>query len=252
MTLGQRIQALRKQHRLSQEMLGEAVGVSRQAISKWEGDLTIPELEKLIALSRLFGLPVGVLLGVEEQEKEEGHDPGRSPAWSVRVLMALCIVLAVTSVLSLGCVLYFRHQVMEVLDPPTPPVNPAAVVEYDLEQNMRENTLDLALELILGEKEDLKGWEVTAEFSTTLWREKKNQPVRECVPVSFSGGRARVELVEFPYTPYRDVTAILHYTKGDLSAAQTLLKAQFQPLKDGWEITGTGGMVPKRADDLLK
>ena len=52
MTLGQRIQELRKGLRLSQEELGERMGVSRQAISKWEGDQAIPELDKLIALSR--------------------------------------------------------------------------------------------------------------------------------------------------------------------------------------------------------
>lgn len=66
MTLGQRIQAARKQAGLSQEALGERLGVSRQAISKWEGDVTIPEIDKLIAMSRLFGLPVGVLLGEED------------------------------------------------------------------------------------------------------------------------------------------------------------------------------------------
>ena len=38
MTLGQRIQELRKAHDLSQEALGEKLGVSRQAISRWEGE----------------------------------------------------------------------------------------------------------------------------------------------------------------------------------------------------------------------
>lgn len=66
MTLGQRIQELRKGLNLSQEELGERMGVSRQAISKWEGDQTIPELDKLIALSKLFGLTVGQLLGMEQ------------------------------------------------------------------------------------------------------------------------------------------------------------------------------------------
>lgn len=66
MTLGQRIQELRKQAGLSQEGLGEALGVSRQAVSKWESDGGIPELDTLIAMSRLFGLPLGQLLGVEE------------------------------------------------------------------------------------------------------------------------------------------------------------------------------------------
>ena len=71
MTLGQRIQELRKQKGLSQEALGEALGVSRQAVSKWEGDNGIPELDTLIAMSRLFGVTVGQLLGVEEAPARE-------------------------------------------------------------------------------------------------------------------------------------------------------------------------------------
>jgi len=68
MTLGERIQALRKEAGLSQEELGEKLGVARQSVSKWESDATIPELEKLIAMSRLFGLSVGAILGLEEDE----------------------------------------------------------------------------------------------------------------------------------------------------------------------------------------
>lgn len=66
MTLGQHIQELRKSAGLSQEMLGEHLGVSRQAVSKWESDVTIPEVDTLIAMSRLFGVTVGQLLQVEE------------------------------------------------------------------------------------------------------------------------------------------------------------------------------------------
>ena len=74
MTLGQRIQEYRKQQGLSQESLGDALGVSRQAVSKWEGDNGIPELDTLVAMSRLFGITVGQLLGVEETfHQEEEH-----------------------------------------------------------------------------------------------------------------------------------------------------------------------------------
>lgn len=66
MTLGERIQEKRKELGLSQEALGEALGVTRQSISKWESDAAIPELDKLIVLSRLFHMTVGELLGVEE------------------------------------------------------------------------------------------------------------------------------------------------------------------------------------------
>ena len=63
MTLGQRIQELRKQRGMSQEALGDALGVSRQAVSKWERDNGIPELDTLIVMSRLFEVTVGQLLG---------------------------------------------------------------------------------------------------------------------------------------------------------------------------------------------
>ena len=70
-TLGQRIAAERKKLGLSQEALGEKMGVSRQAISKWESDGALPEIDKLIAMSRLFGVSLGWLLGVEEEAAAE-------------------------------------------------------------------------------------------------------------------------------------------------------------------------------------
>ena len=74
MTLGQNIQALRHAAGLSQEGLGEKLGVSRQAISKWEADGAVPEVDKLIALSRLFGVNLHDLLQVEETGREEPGD----------------------------------------------------------------------------------------------------------------------------------------------------------------------------------
>ena len=49
MTIGQTIAAERRKLGLSQEQLGEKMGVTRQSISKWESDAALPELEKLIA-----------------------------------------------------------------------------------------------------------------------------------------------------------------------------------------------------------
>ena len=66
MTLGQRIAQKRKELGLSQEGLGEQLGVSRQAIYKWESDASLPEIDKLITLSKIFSVSVGWLLGVEE------------------------------------------------------------------------------------------------------------------------------------------------------------------------------------------
>ena len=66
-TLGARIQAHRRRMGLSQEQLAERLGVSRQAVSKWELDESLPELDKALALCRVFGVSADILLqGCEE------------------------------------------------------------------------------------------------------------------------------------------------------------------------------------------
>ncbi len=76
-TLGQRIGQERKKLGLSQEALGEKLGVSRQAISKWEADGAVPEIDKLITLSKLFGVSLGWLLGVEEAPAADTFSPAQ-------------------------------------------------------------------------------------------------------------------------------------------------------------------------------
>lgn len=74
MTTGQKIAARRKELELSQEALGDKLGVSRQTVYKWESDLSLPDIDKLVALSRLFQVPVGWLLGVEEEPEPQSVD----------------------------------------------------------------------------------------------------------------------------------------------------------------------------------
>ena len=71
MTMGQRIGEQRKKLGISQEALGEKLDVSRQAVSKWESDGAVPDVDKLITMSKLFGVSVGWLLGVEEESAPE-------------------------------------------------------------------------------------------------------------------------------------------------------------------------------------
>ena len=97
MTLGQKIQTLRHDAGLSQEGLGEKLGVSRQAISKWEADGAVPEVDKLIALSRLFEVNLHDLLQVEGTSREAAENPpekGEPPRRNGRWWKALCVVLA--------------------------------------------------------------------------------------------------------------------------------------------------------------
>lgn len=68
MTTGEKIAILRKQRGLTQESLGEQIGVSRQAVSKWESDVTFPETDKLILLSKLFNVSVDYLLNIQNEK----------------------------------------------------------------------------------------------------------------------------------------------------------------------------------------
>ena len=77
MTLGERISQRRKLLGLSQEALGEKVNVSRQAIYKWESDQAIPELDKLITLTKVFSVSIGWL--VCEEEPEQREEKGTQP-----------------------------------------------------------------------------------------------------------------------------------------------------------------------------
>lgn len=71
MTTGDKLSRLRKENNYTQEQLAELLGVSRQAISKWESDTTYPETEKLIRLSDLFGCSLDYLLR-DDLEEDRG------------------------------------------------------------------------------------------------------------------------------------------------------------------------------------
>lgn len=71
MNIADRIQSLRKIKGLSQEQLADAIGVSRQAVSKWESEQSTPDLEKIVLLSEYFDVTTDYLLkGIEPVEDE--------------------------------------------------------------------------------------------------------------------------------------------------------------------------------------
>lgn len=80
MKLNEKIQYYRKQSRLSQEALAAQVGVSRQAVSKWELGDAVPEVDKLMALAKAFGVTTDALLSPDppapEPPQPERHETG--------------------------------------------------------------------------------------------------------------------------------------------------------------------------------
>ena len=72
MTFAQKLKEMRTRAGMSQEKLAEKVGVSRQAITKWETDKGAPDMDNLMAISDLFGVSVDELLGREARRTTEG------------------------------------------------------------------------------------------------------------------------------------------------------------------------------------
>lgn len=80
MTLSGKILYCRKRAGLSQEALAEKLGVSRQAVSKWETGEAVPELSKLVLLAAAFGVTTDWLLSESEPEPEPVEPPANSAA----------------------------------------------------------------------------------------------------------------------------------------------------------------------------
>lgn len=80
MNMADRIQNLRKIRGISQEQLADKIGVSRQAVSKWESEQSTPDIEKVVLLSEFFDVSTDYLLkGIEpsaSESKKEKPDAG--------------------------------------------------------------------------------------------------------------------------------------------------------------------------------
>ncbi len=105
MSIGEKLAALRKKHNYTQEKLAAIIGVSRQAISKWESDGAFPETDKLIQLSNLYGCSLDYLLKEEETYEHVKKDDFRSKKVFTKkpTFYALCWV---TGIFLLNIIVY--------------------------------------------------------------------------------------------------------------------------------------------------
>ena len=95
--LSEKIYTLRRKSGLSQEQLAEIIGVSRQAISKWEGGLSVPESEKLIAISEYFNVTLDYLLKEDAdctQKAEQKTVNGQSSKSHKGILLGIITCVA--------------------------------------------------------------------------------------------------------------------------------------------------------------
>ncbi len=67
-SFGKRFQELRKEKKMTQEEVAEKLNISSQAVSKWENDISYPDVSLLLEISEMFGTTVDTLLGKEEDK----------------------------------------------------------------------------------------------------------------------------------------------------------------------------------------
>ena len=161
MILADKIIRLRKKNGWSQEELAEKMGVSRQAVSRWEMDGAVPDVDKLIAMSKLFSVTLNDLLGVEAPgggtetlEAEQAAPqivitPVKSSRWNTLLSVLLCLCLLLTGFTATQLRLADRrltrleHQgaVITALDPNAPL---AAAAEFQWSDSTLSVTLTAA------------------------------------------------------------------------------------------------------------
>lgn len=92
----ERINLLRKKMGLSQEELANKIGVSRQAVSKWESGQSMPDLDKIIALSDLFGVSTDYILKGTDVPEDEGSQNGER---SKKIMISGAIIFALLALM---------------------------------------------------------------------------------------------------------------------------------------------------------
>ena len=104
--VGLQIRQAREQRKMTQGQLAEKIGVSRQAISKWESGTSTPELEKLLALSECFHITLDELVKEETVNQGANEMPQKiegakvSKGIELKVGISLCLVGAICLILS--------------------------------------------------------------------------------------------------------------------------------------------------------
>lgn len=81
MTFGQRLKKIRREANMTQERLAEHLGVTPQAVSRWENDAVMPDITLLPAFANLFGVTTDTLLGVDITKRDEAIKDIVSRAW---------------------------------------------------------------------------------------------------------------------------------------------------------------------------
>lgn len=142
----ERLIQLRQEQGLSQSGLAEALGVSRQAVSRWETGAAMPSAENLFCLSRLYGVPMDELIRGEEAGPEQkaeapaGTQDAPKEDRALRRWRAAALVLAAVCILLVGTVVYIVEEqrkmqadVVNIADIAVDSIDDLEIREFDFE-----------------------------------------------------------------------------------------------------------------------
>lgn len=101
MTIGNRIRNLRKKLNYSQEYVAEQLGVSRQAVSKWEKDISCPDTNNLIQLATLLNTTVEYLASGKEDDLQNQENKIENKKLSKKQLKIILIIISAIILLSI-------------------------------------------------------------------------------------------------------------------------------------------------------
>lgn len=112
MALSEKIYELRKKSGLSQEQLAEQLGVSRQAISKWESGKAVPESDTLISISRYYNVTLDYLMKEDGSESEiatevKGNQAKTNKGNEKRIIGIIICLIGIVCLLAWGIVSIF-------------------------------------------------------------------------------------------------------------------------------------------------
>jgi transcriptional regulator with XRE-family HTH domain len=102
MELNEKLTQLRKEKSLTQMELAEEINVSRQAISKWEIGKTVPSMENLICLSKLYDVPLDYLINERDKQKTDGASTKENVKQirHLRYLIPIVCVITIVAILT--------------------------------------------------------------------------------------------------------------------------------------------------------
>lgn len=167
MTTGEKIAALRREAGLSQEALADRLGISRQAVSKWEADQAVPGMDNLMELSRIFGVSVDHLLrpdgelpggkeaGAEEKSSEaavSGYTVSFKPTLTKKtkaVVIAVALLLCasvVCNIISLTWLVKLQDEVNRIPRNSNTVYVPAPDTSQPEQSDMADVTVDYSLD----------------------------------------------------------------------------------------------------------